>query len=316
MVDVVAQMGPAFLGSRLKRLGERLQASAAVFVKDAGLKLQPGHMAIMAALRTGPKSVGQLADLSGTSQPGVTRALGQLRDLGMVQDEDSRDQRSRQIGLTSLGEETVSKLVDDIWPRIGGAAEQMLDDVDGDFLKQLENIEAALAERSIAQRATLIEPGGLRLRAWDDSLASYFHDINVEWIEDMYALEPTDRDTLENPHARIIEPGGDILFVEAPGLGIVGTCALKRAGAGAIELTKMGVRASARGLKAGHFLMAAAIQRAGELGADPLFLLTNRRSEAAIHLYEKYGFQHDAQIMADYGSGYDRCNVAMRYVGD
>ncbi|WP_234411390.1 hypothetical protein [Rhodanobacter thiooxydans] len=34
---------------------------------------------------------------------------------------------------------------------------------------------------------------------------------------------------------------------------------------------------------------------------------------AAIHLYEKLGFQHDAEIMARHGARYQRCDVAMRY---
>ena len=156
---------------------------------------------------------------------------------------------------------------------------------------------------------------GLTLREFSDELAPHFHDINAEWIEAMFRLEPTDRDVLENPRARIIDAGGDILFVEAEGLGIVGTCALQKTGATSFELTKMGVRASARGRKAGEFLLAAIIERAKALGADPLYLLTNRKCAPAIHLYEKLGFRHDAGIMAAYGARYERCDVAMRYFG-
>jgi ribosomal protein S18 acetylase RimI-like enzyme len=75
----------------------------------------------------------------------------------------------------------------------------------------------------------------------------------------------------------------------------------------------MGVREFARGRKAGEFLLAATITRAVALRADPLYLLTNSRCAAAIHLYEKAGFRHDAEIMARYGSRYERCDVAMRY---
>ena len=39
-------------------------------------------------------------------------------------------------------------------------------------------------------------------------------------------------------------------------------------------------------------------------------LLSNAKCAAAVHLYEKAGFRHDAEIMARY----ERCNVAMRYV--
>jgi GNAT superfamily N-acetyltransferase len=153
----------------------------------------------------------------------------------------------------------------------------------------------------------------LILREYSDDLAQHFHDINAEWIEAMFVLEPLDREVLQNPREKIIAPGGVILFVEAPGRGVVGTCALKPTGGGGYELTKMGVRESARGTGAGAFLLEAVIARARQIGADPLYLLTNRDCAAAIHLYEKLGFRHDAGIMADYGARYARCDVAMRY---
>ncbi len=313
MVDVVAQMGPAFLGSRLKRLGERMQAGAASVITGAGLPLQPGQMAIMAALRTGPRTIGQLAEASGTSQPGVTRTIGQLTKLGVVADEQCEDQRSRMIALTSEGERMVQVIATEVWPRVGQAAEQILARVEGDFLHQLAIIEDALAEATIDQRAALVTPATLLLREFDDSLAGEFHDINLEWIETMFTVEATDREVLENPRERIIDPGGDILFVEAAGLGIVGACALQKTGPAAFELTKMGVRETARGLKAGEFLLGGVIARARDLGAEKLYLMTNRKCAAAIHLYEKLGFEHDAEIMADYGARYERCDVAMRY---
>ncbi|WP_247711793.1 GNAT family N-acetyltransferase [Qipengyuania qiaonensis] len=131
----------------------------------------------------------------------------------------------------------------------------------------------------------------------------------------MFTLEETDRDVLENPQQRIIDPGGDILFVEAAGLGIVGTCALQKTGPGAFELTKMGVRESARGLKAGEFLLSKMIERAHGLGAEKLYLLTNSICASAIHLYEKLGFEHDRGIMEQYGVRYERCDVAMLHKG-
>ena len=155
----------------------------------------------------------------------------------------------------------------------------------------------------------------LKLRTFSDELAGAFHDINTEWITAMFKLEDTDREVLENPRARIIAPGGEILFAEIEGVGVVGTCALQRTGPTSVELTKMGVRESARGLKAGEFLLEHAIARGLEMGAAPLYLLTNRRCAAAIHLYEKLGFVHDAEIAAKYGTRYERCNVAMRFGG-
>ena len=96
----------------------------------------------------------------------------------------------------------------------------------------------------------------------------------------------------------------------------MGTCALQKTGPAAFELTKMGVRESARGLKAGEFLLGKVIERARELGADTLYLLTNSACAPAIHLYEKLGFGHDSGIMERYAARYARCDVAMLYTGD
>lgn len=156
----------------------------------------------------------------------------------------------------------------------------------------------------------------LVIREYDDALAGDFRDINAEWIQSMFHLEALDREMLDHPRERIIDTGGVILFVEARGLGIIGTCALMRSLPGnAFELTKMAVRETARGMKAGEFLLRATLQRATAMQADPLYLLTNKRCAAAVHLYEKLGFRHDRQIMARYGAEYERCDVAMRYIG-
>lgn len=153
---------------------------------------------------------------------------------------------------------------------------------------------------------------GLMIHEFSDDLAPHFREINEQWIAAMYRVEPADREVLDDPRGCIVDPGGAILFVEATGLGIVGTAALRSAGQGAFELTKMGVLEAARGRGAGAFLLTAMIARAQELDADPLYLLSNTRSAAAIHLYERMGFAHDAEIMRAYGARYDRCDVAMR----
>lgn len=155
----------------------------------------------------------------------------------------------------------------------------------------------------------------MKILDWDPALAAHFHDINAEWIEAMFELEDADRKVLDDPQGTIIDPGGTILFVEAPGLGIIGTCALKPNGTGAFELTKMGVRETARGLKAGEFLLEKMIERAQAMAIEELYLLTNHKCAAAIHLYEKLGFVHDAGVMERHGGAYGRCDVAMLYTG-
>ena len=316
MNDILTDLGPVFLGSRLKRLGERMQAGAARIIADAGLPVQPTHMPLLAALDHEPLTIGQLVQAVGTSQPGVTRGVGQLVELGLVQSEPGADQRQRMITLTPAGAAAMARTKVHVWPQVEAAVAVLCDGQTDDLLDRIAALEAALERTPLDVLAAHANPEILKIHEYSDALASHFHDINVEWIEAMFQLEKTDREVLENPRTKIIEPGGTILFVEAKGLGIVGTCALQKTGDTSYELTKMGVRTSARGLKAGEFLLAAVIERSKAMNADPLYLLTNARCEAAIHLYEKLGFQHDAQIMASYGARYARCDVAMRFASD
>jgi DNA-binding MarR family transcriptional regulator/N-acetylglutamate synthase-like GNAT family acetyltransferase len=310
--DIVAELGHLFLGTRLKRLAERMQGDVQKVAAEAGLPIQPSQYPVLAIIeRQGSMTVGQIAEALGTSQPGVTRNVARLVELGLVDlTREGRDQRQKSVSLTPAGEAAMEVSKRAVWPRIDMAVAALCEALSGAFLDQVSAIERALDERPLDRRAADL---GLSILRYSDEIAHHFHDINAAWIAAMYRLEQTDRDVLENPRERIIDAGGDILFVEADGLGIVGTCALQKTGPGRFELTKMGVLASARGRKAGEFLLRAVIARAADMGAETLYLLSNRKSAAAIHLYEKLGFVHDAEIMRDCGARYERCDVAMRY---
>ena len=156
---------------------------------------------------------------------------------------------------------------------------------------------------------------GLRIREFDETLAGDFARINRQWIETMYALEPVDEAQLARPYELIVAPGGAILFAEDDELGVVGTCGLLTTGEREFELIKMAVAPEAQGRGIGEALLRAGIAKAFELGAERLFLLTNSKSQAAIRLYERNGFVHDAQLLASAGGEYARCDVAMRYAG-
>ena len=311
MEDVLAIEGPVMLGSRLKRLAEQVQAGAQLIALDCGLDVQPSQMGLLTTIsKHGSINVSEACALLGISQPAVTRIAGQLVKAGLVEaTPDPNDKRSRALSLTPKGIATMETARTTMWPRLRAAVQELCDNET--LFQLIGDIEMALAERPLQAR-----PGsGLAIRQFTDALAPDFDRINREWIEDMYTLEQIDIDQLENPRQYIVDPGGDILFVEDPELGIIGTAGLLKTGEREFELTKMGVTKSARGKNAGKFLLAAAIERAFAIGCDRLFLLTNEKSEAAIHLYEQLGFVHDAQVMADYGADYDRCNVAMLYAG-
>jgi DNA-binding MarR family transcriptional regulator/N-acetylglutamate synthase-like GNAT family acetyltransferase len=314
--DILVDLGELFLGSRLKRLAERLQADAARVAQAAGLAIQPAQFPLLAAIdRYGPLTIGEAVDALGLSQPAVTRCAAGLVDAGLIEVERSdSDLRQRHLHLTDQGRAAMIQAKQAMWPQLDGAVKQLCAPLSGGLLDQVAQIEAALDRTSLEERARRWSPG-LRIRDYEDALAEDFYRINAEWVSAMFRLEDNDIQILTRPRELIVDRGGVILFVEAEGLGVVGTCALIKIEEGVFELTKMGVLESARGRKAGEFLLAATLERARAMGIETLYLLTNSRCAPAIHLYEKLGFVHDAEIMARYASRYERCDVAMRYRG-
>lgn len=313
--DTLADLGVTFLGSRLKRLADRLQTDAAATLQTMGLPIQPAQQQFLAVLRQqGPQTVGGVAQHLRLSQPTATRAIQALIEQGLIAvSREGRDQRQKLLSLSADGGALMDRLERDLWPKVEAAAVSLCGGRHAALLKEITMIETELDRRSLVDR---VFAPAMSVRDFSDDLAQAFHDINAEWISRMFALEENDVTLLENPRGLIIDKGGAVLFAQTPDLGVVGTCAIMRMKDGWFELTKMGVLEAARGRKVGEFLLAAALDRAKAMGvADRLYLLTNRKCAAAIHLYEKLGFQHDAEIMALFGSRYERCDVAMRYRG-
>lgn len=309
--DVLANEGGVMLGSRLRRLGERLQAGAELMARDCGLPTVPAQMPLMTALsRHGTLTVGEIAERTGVSQPAITRIAAQLTALGLVDAEaDGEDRRVRRLALSAAGRAVMERAETALWPRLRAAVGEACD-VEA-LLAQVAALEAALAERPLEQR-----PGpGLAIRPFEPRLAADFARINRQWIEAMYTLERIDEAQLADPQGAIIATGGDVLFVEDPELGVVGTCGLLKTGEAEFELIKMAVLPEARGRGAGEFLLRATIARAFAIGAERLFLLTNSKSRAAIRMYERNGFVHDGETLVRCGGEYARCDVAMRYAG-
>src|SRR4030088_247500 len=109
MEDVVRSLGFLCLGSRLKRIGEQLQADAQRLLDGLDVSVQSSQYPLLAALDVlGPLAVGELAQCLGITQPGVTRSVSDLADLGLVRTaQSSGDQRRRIVSLTKRGQRLV-----------------------------------------------------------------------------------------------------------------------------------------------------------------------------------------------------------------
>ena len=152
--DVVKELGHLSLGTRLKRMGETLQAQTQAVLAAHGFEQPAAWFPLLAALdRLGPLSVGELSQAVGVSQPVVTRSLKGLEDEGLVSSEASeQDRRVRRIGLSAQGQALVERSQAEAWPAIEAAVAQACARLEGDLLAQLAALEDALIEAPLMQR--------------------------------------------------------------------------------------------------------------------------------------------------------------------
>ncbi|TIP53805.1 MAG: transcriptional regulator [Mesorhizobium sp.] len=134
MEDILRSLGFLCLGSRMKRMGEQLQADTQRVLDRLDLRIQSSQYPLLAALdRLGPLPVGE---------------------LGLVEVNSSDDdQRRRIVSLTGNGKRLVERAKRDIWPSIENAVADLCADLSGPLLDQLAAIEDRLAETPLNRRA-------------------------------------------------------------------------------------------------------------------------------------------------------------------
>ncbi|QOI96190.1 MAG: GNAT family N-acetyltransferase [Flammeovirgaceae bacterium] len=136
----------------------------------------------------------------------------------------------------------------------------------------------------------------------------WFEQLNREWIEKFFWMEPVDEAVLGDPETHIIRTGGVILMASVH-KEIAGTVALKLVETGVSEFTKMAVAEKFRGQKVGEALAKAAIGKAKKSGAKKIILYSNTILAPAIALYRKLGFN---EIPLD--GPYKRSNIKMELI--
>lgn len=155
--DVVRGLGYLMLGTRLKRIGERLQADATRIAAAHGADVQSNHYPFLYALEQfGPLTIGELAEAIGITQPGVTRMAGQLAKLGTVTVRPGRaDKRQRIVTLTPAGVRLLELGRRELWPLVEAAVADLCEPLSGPLLDQLTAIEEGLDDRPLEKRTGL-----------------------------------------------------------------------------------------------------------------------------------------------------------------
>lgn len=143
---------------------------------------------------------------------------------------------------------------------------------------------------------------------FDNAYAKDFYDLNIEWLQTYFYVEPFDEEVLSKPERYIINKGGYIFFIKSKDI-ILGTVALMPTDKPLVfELTKMAVLPNQRGQKIGQQLLQHCIDFSKENNFKSLMLYSATKLENAIYIYRKFGF---IELELEKDSPYKRSDIKM-----
>ncbi|MEN9569891.1 MAG: hypothetical protein RL172_1122 [Bacteroidota bacterium] len=147
---------------------------------------------------------------------------------------------------------------------------------------------------------------GINIVPYQKKHQPYFEQLNRQWIEAWFTMEPLDEYVLTHPEEAILQSGGAILMALYNG-EVAGTVGLRKLSPGLFEFTKMAVGENFRRKGIAEALSLASFDTARKLGGTKVILYSNTKNAAAILLYEKLGFKH----LPVENDVYARANVKM-----
>lgn len=310
-MDFYTKVGKFALGSRLRRLSGQFTEDAAKLYSLYDVPLDPKWFPVFYTLsKVEQASVTEIAQEIGHSHPSVSQMVKEMARKGIVQTEKSKaDARVNVVRLSETAKDLLPHLEEQCTD-IRQAIAELLLETQNDLWAAIAEVEFLLDHQSFFDRVQSVRKERKRQSIEIVDYRPEFHDdfkrLNYEWIEQYFEIEDSDREILENPQQKILNPGGHI-FMALDNGQVVGTCALVKMSDRTYELAKMAVASAARGNGIGWLLGQTAVNKARELGVEVLFIESNTQLKPAISLYQKLGFQK----VVGHPSPYKRCNIQM-----
>ncbi|WP_431609158.1 bifunctional helix-turn-helix transcriptional regulator/GNAT family N-acetyltransferase [Chryseobacterium sp. 'Rf worker isolate 10'] len=312
-MELFEKTGKIALGSRLRFMASNITDEAAKIYELYDVDFSPKWFPVFFVLsEEGSKTITEIAEEIGHSQPSVTKIIKEMISAGLVKDnQKSEDKRRNIAGLTEKGIELSAKIKIQCTD-IDHAIDEMISEAANNLWEALAEWENLFEQKSLLARVKeqkkIRESKNVKIVDYHPKYQSAFKAFNEEWISTYFEMEDADYKALDNPEEYILKKGGKILvalYNEEP----LGVCALIKMDDPDydFELAKMAVSPKAQGKNIGWLLGRSIISKAKESGASKIYLESNTILKPAISLYYKLGFQK----VTGRSTPYQRCNIQM-----
>ncbi|KMQ67851.1 MarR family transcriptional regulator [Chryseobacterium sp. FH2] len=313
-MNVFEKTGKMALGSRMRALTAKMTEDAAKIYEMYNVEgFVPKWFPVYFLLsEEGEKTITEIAEEIGHSQPSVTKIVKEMVVAGLINDTiQSQDKRRNIVALSQKGM-ALSATIKTQCNDIDNAVELMLNEASHDIWEAIREWEHLLEKKSLFKRVQdqkkNRESKDVEIVEYDGKYQEAFKSLNEEWISTYFEMEEADYKALNNPKEYILDKGGKI-FVALYNNEPVGVCALIKMNDPhyEYEMAKMAVSPKVQGKSIGWLLGQTIVKEAKKLGASTLYLESNTILKPAVSLYYKLGFEK----VAGHSTPYKRCNIQM-----
>lgn len=313
-MNLFEKTGKMALGSRLRLLTAKVTEDASKIYDLYQVEFSPKWFPVFFILAEDrEKTITQIAEDIGHSQPSVTKIVKEMTTAGLVKDQlTSKDKRRNVVGLTEKGAAVAEEMIKGQCADIDVAIDGIMAEARHNLWEAIAEWEFLLDQKSMFKRVQdqkkLRESKDVQIVDYEPKYQSAFKSLNEEWISTYFEMEEADYKALDHPKEYILDKGGKILvalYQNEP----VGVCALIKMDDPNFdfEMAKMAVSPDVQGKSIGWLLGQAVVEHAKEVGASKIYLESNTILKPAINLYYKLGFQK----IAGHATPYKRCNIQM-----
>jgi ribosomal protein S18 acetylase RimI-like enzyme len=309
----IVKVGSRALASRLKKISEHFYGEVNQYYEMQGIGFRAHWFPVLVVLNGDcKKSINDIAAEMGAGHTLVLQFLQHLKDRQLVSTEaDKSDKRKTLVKLTSKGKSFLENLEPHLMAMESTIA-ALSHETGVNLIGVCDSLESILARKKFSMRIKenfdQIVKNQVNIRSYESSDREHFVRLNTQWLEKDFYVEEEDKRIFRSPEKEIIAKGGQIFVAEHKG-EVIGVCSLIKHGT-RLELSKMAVDPTHRGLKVGEKLIRHAIAAFEKTKAKELYLFTNHKLVPAIRLYLKAGFE--MQLLPD-DAHYERADVYMIY---
>ena len=148
------------LGTQLRHLIDLLDGAVGAAYDEAGIDYRPRYTPVMRALmQAEPRTIGQIADTAGITQPAATQTIALMLKAGLIVSEPGAlDGRQKMIRLSDAGRALLPRL-QQCWQATAAAARSLDADLPYPLSDALAHAIAALEAQSFGARIRAARAG-------------------------------------------------------------------------------------------------------------------------------------------------------------